>query len=138
MRGLEKLTRTIWVWKYDGVTVDVHVESDWAKLPERQTSGGMMVNGTVVKHSRTRASRALSTAETQYHAVVRRAAEGFSARNPTQPKRLRQGGLGETRHVELKYFLAGGGTIWKSKDEAGARRATFGGPFDEVKVVARN
>ena len=37
----------------------------------------MMINGTVVKHwSRTQATRALSTAEAEYHAVVTGAAEG--------------------------------------------------------------
>ena len=62
LKGVEKVT---WVrsWKSDDeVNVDVHVDSDWAKGPERKsTSGGtMMINGTVVKHgSRTQATRAL-------------------------------------------------------------------------------
>ena len=37
-------------WRHDDkVNVDVHVDSDWAKGPERKsTSGGMMmINGTV-------------------------------------------------------------------------------------------
>ena len=38
----------------------------------------MMINGTVVKHwSRTQATRALSTAEAEYYAVVTGAAEGL-------------------------------------------------------------
>ena len=49
-------------WRHDDkVNVDVHVDSDWAKGPERKsTSGGMMmINGTVVKHwSRTPATSA--------------------------------------------------------------------------------
>ena len=46
--------------------------ADGARGPERRsTSGMMMVNGTVVKHwSITQASRALSTAEAEYYAVV--------------------------------------------------------------------
>ena len=54
------------VWKHDGMTVNAHVDSDWAQMP---------VNGTMVKHwSTTQASRALSTAESQYNAVVSGAA----------------------------------------------------------------
>ena len=51
------------------MTVDVHVDSDWAQGPARKSTRGvvMMVNGTVMKHwSRTQASRALSTAEAEY------------------------------------------------------------------------
>ena len=64
----------------NGVTVHVHVDSEWAKGRERKsTSGGMMmVNGTVWKHwSRTQVSRALSTTEAEYHAVETGAAEGL-------------------------------------------------------------
>ena len=52
-------------------TVDVHVDSGWAQGHERKsTSGGMMmIIGTVVK---TQATRALSTAETEYSAVITR------------------------------------------------------------------
>ena len=105
------------------MNVDVHVDSDWAKGPERKsTSGGMMINGTVVKHlSRTQATRALSTAETEYYAVVTGAAEGlgmqsmmadlgvtthvrvwtdFNAAKSIASRR----GLGKTRHVELRYL----------------------------------
>ena len=67
------------LWRHDCKTVDVHVDSDRAKGPERKsTSGGvMMVNGTVVKHWRTQASRALSTAEAEYYVVVTGAAGGL-------------------------------------------------------------
>ena len=53
-----------------------------AKGPERKsTSGGvMMMNGTVVEHwSRTQATPALSTAEAEYCAVIRGAAEALWA-----------------------------------------------------------
>ena len=68
-------------WRHiEEVNVDVHVDSNWASGPKRKsTSGGMMmINGTVVKHwSRTQATRALSTAEAEYYAVVTGAAEGL-------------------------------------------------------------
>ena len=39
----------------------------------------MMINGTVVKHwSRTQATRALSVAESEYHAIVTGTDEGHS------------------------------------------------------------
>ena len=102
----------------------VHVDSDWAKGPERKsTSGGMvMINGTVVKHwSRTQATRALSTAEAEYYAVVTGAAEGLGMQsmmadlgvtthvriwtdsNAAKAIASRRG-LGKTRHVELRYL----------------------------------
>ena len=78
LTGVEKVTGVLRSWRHDDkVNVDVHVDSDWAKGPERKsTSGGMMmINGTVVKHwSRTQATRALSTAEAEYFAVVTGAA----------------------------------------------------------------
>ena len=40
-------------------------------------------------------------------------------------------GLGKTKHIELKYLRLQEDQIRKSKDEAGVRRATFGGPPDE-------
>ena len=44
----------------------------------------MMINGTVVKYwSRTQATRALSTAEAQYCAVVTGAAEGLGMQSMT-------------------------------------------------------
>ena len=65
LKGVEKVTWVMRSWKHDEVNVDVHVDSDWAKEPERKsTSGGTMIRGTVVKHwSRTQATRALSKAE---------------------------------------------------------------------------
>ena len=44
LRGVEKVTWVMRAWKYDRMTVDAHVASDWAKGPERKlTSGGMMM-----------------------------------------------------------------------------------------------
>ena len=104
--------------------MDVHVDSNWASGPERKsTSGGMMmINGTVVKHwSRTQATRALSTAEAEYYAVVTGAAEGLGMQsmmadlgvatqvrvwtdsNAAKAIASRRG-LGKTRHVELRYL----------------------------------
>ena len=99
-------------------TVDVHVDSDRAKGPERSTSGGMMTKSTVVKQrSGTQATRALRTAEAEHYAVITRAAEalimsmmthlGLSAQvrvwtdsnAKANPSRR---GLGKTRHVELE------------------------------------
>ena len=80
LRGVEKVTWVMRAWKHDGMTVDVHVDYDWAKSPERKSTSGnvMMVSGTVVKHwSTTQASRALSTAEAEDFAVVTGAAEGL-------------------------------------------------------------
>ena len=112
-------------WRHDDeVNVDAHVDSDWAKGPERKsTSGGMMmIIGTVVKHwSRTQATRALSTAEAEYYAVVTGAAQGLGIQsvmadlgvstqvrvwtdsNAVKATASRRG-LGKTRHVELKYL----------------------------------
>ena len=52
VRDVDKVMSVMRAWKHDGVAVDVHVDSGWAKGPERKsTSGGMMmVNGTVVNH----------------------------------------------------------------------------------------
>ena len=74
LKGVENLTWKMGAWQNnEEVNVDVHVDSNWASGPGRKsTSGGMMmINGTVVKHwSRTQATRALSTAEAEYYAVV--------------------------------------------------------------------
>ena len=70
-------------WTHDRVTVEVQVDWDWAEGPNRKSrSGGMtMVNGTVVRQwSRTKASRALSTAEADYSTVVAGTAEGSAQR----------------------------------------------------------
>ena len=82
----------------------------------------MMMNGTVVKHwSRTQATRALSTAEAEYHAVVTGAAEGLGMQSMmadlgvtthvrvwTDSNAVKaivsRRGLGKTRHVELRYL----------------------------------
>ena len=48
--GVEKVTWVMRSWRHDDkVNVDVHVDSDWAKGPERKSiSGGiMMINGAV-------------------------------------------------------------------------------------------
>ena len=61
-----------------GHNVDVHVDSDWTKGPERKSSGGgtMMISGTVVKHwSRAADQNAVDD-------------EGLGTR--TQPQRLHQ------------------------------------------------
>ena len=82
----------------------------------------MMINGTVVKHwSRTQATRALSTAEAEYYAVVTGAPEGLGMQsmiaylcvttqvrvsidsNASKAIASRRG-LGKTRHVELMYL----------------------------------
>ena len=79
LKGVETVTWKMGEWKNDDeVNVDVRVDSKWASGPERKsTSGGMMmIFGTVVKHwSRTQATRALSTAEAEYCAVVTGAPE---------------------------------------------------------------
>ena len=82
----------------------------------------MMINGTVVKHwSRTKATRALSTAEAEYCAVVTGAAEGLGMQSmmadlgvTTQVRVCDDSNaakaiasrrrLGKTRHVELRYL----------------------------------
>ena len=81
LTGVEKVTWVMISWRHDDeVNVDVHVDSDWAKGPERKSASGgmMMINCTVVKHwCGTQATRALSTAEAEYYAVVTGAAEGL-------------------------------------------------------------
>ena len=122
--GVEKVTWVMKSWRHDDkVNVDVHVDSDWAKGPERKsTSEGMMMIGTVVKHwSRTQATRELSTAGVEYYAVVTGAAEGLGMQsmmadlgvttqvrvwtdsNAAKAIASRRG-LGKTRHVELRYL----------------------------------
>ena len=111
-------------WQRDEMTVDVHVDSDWAKEPERKlTSGGMMMtSGTVVKHwSRNHAARALSTAEAEHYAVITGAVEALGMQSimtdvgPSAKVRVwtdsnaakaivSTRGLGMTRLVELIYL----------------------------------
>ena len=79
LKGAEKVTWAMRAWERDERKVDVRVDSDWATGPERRsTRGGMMINGTVLEQwSRTQATRALSTAEAEYDAVVTGAAEAL-------------------------------------------------------------
>ena len=65
----------------DKLSSDVHVDSDRLKGTDRKsTSRGLMTSGTLVKHWwRTRASRALSVAESEYRAIVKGTAEGLGA-----------------------------------------------------------
>ena len=75
------------VWKYqeteeddEKVKVDVYVDSDWASgWSRKSTSGGMLtVNGVGVKHwSSTPKTRALSSGEAEYYAMVTGCAEGL-------------------------------------------------------------
>ena len=125
LTGVEKLTWKMGAWhNNEEVNVDVHVDSNWSRGPERKsTSGGMMMNnGTVVKHwSRTQATRVLSTAAAEYYAVFTGAVEGLGIQsmmadmgvttqvrvwtdsNAAKAIASRRG-LDETRHVELKYL----------------------------------
>ena len=50
----------------DEVKVDVHVTSNWPKELERRSSGGMMIEGTLVEHGSKRGKRSerLTTANT--------------------------------------------------------------------------
>ena len=102
----------------------------------------MMVNGTEVKHwSGTQASRALSTAEAEHHAVVTGVAQGLgmqsmmtdlglSARvrvwtdsNAAKAIASRRG-HGNTRPFLIEVLMAAGGDqIRKSKDEGGYKES---------------
>ena len=94
-------------WEHDE-KVDVHVDSDWAAGPQRRsTSGGMMISATVVKHSRTQATRALSTAKAEYYAVET-GAEALGIQSITTESNAAKAiasrrGFGKTRHVKLKF-----------------------------------
>ena len=102
------MTPAVRAWKHaDEMKVDV--------FERKLTSGMLMISGTVVRHwSRTQATRALSTAEAEYYAVIRGAAEelglqsmmtdlGPSAHNAAKSIATRRG-LGKTRNIELKYL----------------------------------
>ena len=145
LKGLEKVTWVMRSWRDDDeVNVDVHADSDWAKGPERKsTSGGrMMINGTVVKHwSRMQATRALSTAETEYYAVVTVAPEGLGMQSMTADLGLSAQAakaIAFRRGLELKYLVAGGNQVRESEDEANSRRAKLGRPPDEREAMARD
>ena len=155
LTGVVGVTWVVRSWRHDDkVNVDVHVDSDWAKGPERKsTSGGMMmINGTVVKHwSRTQATRALSTAEAEYYAVVTGAAEGLGMQSMMAD-------LGVTTHVRVwtdsnaaksdsvekrsqkdstcgvEVFVAAGcDQVGESEHEANPRRTESGRPLDKGK-----
>ena len=119
------------VWKFEdvedeagGVTIDVYVDSDWAgSVDRRSTSGGVAaLGGVAIKHwSRTQKSRALSSTEAEYYALVTGAAEGLGIRSLAEDLgwlmavriwtdssgakgAAARRGLGKLRHVELKYL----------------------------------
>ena len=117
----------------------------------------MMINGTVVKHwSRTQATRAVSTEEAEYYAVVTGAAEGPGMQSTmadlglsTQVRVL--DGLQRcqsdcvetgswkdpTRGTEV-CVVAGGNQFTESEDEANPRRAKLGRPPGEREAMARD
>ena len=76
LKEVEKVTWKMGAWQNnEEANVDVHVDSNRASGPERKST-----NGTVVKHwSRTQATRALSTAEAEYYAVVTGAPKTWNA-----------------------------------------------------------
>ena len=79
--GAEKLVWKVGQWEEDeDPMIEVFVDSDWAKAEDRRSiSGGILVVGKVaVKHwSRTQATRALSSGEAEYAALVTGCAEGL-------------------------------------------------------------
>jgi hypothetical protein len=119
------------VWKYGDLgekgmelEIDVYVDSDWAGGVDRKsTSGGVvMMGGVAVKHwSRTQRSRALSSGEAEYYAVVTGTAEGLGVQSlgvdmgiemkvrvwtdsDASRSVASRRGVGKLRHVELKYL----------------------------------
>ena len=137
--GLRKIKRAVrylvgarrLVWKYGDMEggavdamIDIYVDSDWAGSKDRRsTRGGVAaVGGVAIKHwSRTQKSRALSSTEAEYYALVTGAAEGLGIRSLAEDLgwvmavRLwtdssgakgaaARRGLGKLRHVELKYL----------------------------------
>ena len=70
-------------WKHDEMKVDVHVDSDWGKGPERRSMSGGMTSDTVVKHWSITQARALSTAKADYQAVATKAAEVLGKQSVT-------------------------------------------------------
>ena len=78
LKGAEKLTWAMRAREHDEMKFEVRVDSDWSKGPKRKSTRGgmMMISGTVVKHgSRKHATRALSTSEAVFYAVVTGPAE---------------------------------------------------------------
>ena len=113
-----------------------------------------MINGTGVKHwPRTPATRALSTTEADYHAVITGTAEALGMQSMMTDLGLRvqvrvwtdsnaaktnasRPWEDQTCGSEL-LVAAGGDQIAKSENEEGPRGAICGGPFDEGKIVVR-
>ena len=79
--GAERVVWKMGQWELDEEPkIEVFVDSDWAKAEDRKSvSGGMILVGRVgVKHwSRTQATRALSSGEAEYAALVTGCAEGL-------------------------------------------------------------
>jgi hypothetical protein len=119
------------IWKYGELEgakkkwrLDVHVDSDWAKGVDRKsTSGGMvMLEGVGIKHwSRTQRTRALSSGEAEYYALVSGCAEALGVQALAEDMGFEvevimwidsdagrsvasRRGLGKMKHVELKYL----------------------------------
>ena len=117
------------VWKFDrredDMNIDVFVDSDWAgcTTTRKSTSGGMLVvGGAVVKSwSRTQKTRALSSGEAEFYAMIGGAAEalGFQAlaadlgwqmaitlhTDSTSSKSMSsRTGHGRCRHIETKFL----------------------------------
>ena len=159
LKGVQKVTWMMQAWEsVDGVSVDAHVDSDWAKRIERKSTSGavIMIKGTVVKHwSRTQRTRGLSTAEAEFYECHHwssggsRNAVGDDGRgrectgsyldglHRSQSDCVKKRPWAEqTCGIEMPA-AAGGGQIGKRETEAGSRRANFGGPFDEGKIVSR-
>jgi hypothetical protein len=127
-RYLVGASRLIWTFEFNGDDADMiecYVDSDWAgdSKTRKSTSGGLMVvGGTCLKSwSRSQRSRALSSSEAEFYAMVGGAAEalGFQAlaadlgwklgvRLWTDSKAGKamasRRGLGKTRHVEVRYL----------------------------------
>ena len=113
----------------------------------------MMINGTVKHWSRIQATRALSTAEAEYDAVVTGAAEALGVQSMmtdlvlSAQVRVWTGsnaataiasrrGFGKIRHVELKFLwlqevTKSGGV--KKRRVPGEQKLV--GPFNEGKIV---
>ena len=121
------------VWKYgefEGserrIEVEVYVDSDWAGSSDRKsTSGGLVViGGAAIKHwSRTQRTRALSSGEAEYYAVVTGSVEWLGVQSLAKDLGWEMGvkvkvktdstaakavatrrGLGKLRHIELKFL----------------------------------
>jgi hypothetical protein len=119
------------IWQYEDAEVggveyiDVFSDSDWAgnKTERKSTSGGVaMIAGGVAKiWSSTQATMSLSVGEAEYYALVKAAAEGLGIQalakdmafdfqlgiwvdSATVKAIAARIGLGEVRHMEVKYL----------------------------------